>query len=150
MPRFIETIPVFKRKKELISGYVLLVLGLTLVVLDIISRKLDWREFISIILAVNAIINCIRMIKGRKPFFFEWDNSKIQWLLHEKSTSIVAVSWDDLRWIKKEKSGGVTFYRESSFSQHFDMKWMRKEEQLLVMEQFLKIAQEKKIKTIDF
>ncbi len=150
MPRFIENIPASKRRREKISGYLLLVLGFTLIVLGVILRKFNWREFISVILAVNAIGNGIRMIKGRKPLFIELDNNKIQWLLNEKSTSIVVVIWEDIRWIKKEKSGGITFYRESSFSQHVDLKWMTKEDQLLMMEQFLKIAQEKQIKMIDF
>jgi hypothetical protein len=68
----------------------------------------------------------------------------------EKSTQITWVSWDDIKWIKKENSGGITFFRESSFREHFTMKWMKVEQQKELFAQIEETANSKQIRMVNF
>ena len=150
MPRFEEQILSSKRKREKIFGIILVVLGIGLIALNIFFNDAFWRHFFSIIFGLNFIGSGIQHIKGRKPLYLKIDDQKIESLFYEKSSSISLVTWDDIKWIKKENSGGLTFFRESSFSNHFDLQWMTDLEKSVLMSIVVEMANAKKVRLVNF
>ena len=150
MPRFEEEFSTPKWKREKLIGKLLIIAGVGLVLLNFFLNDMGWRQLISIIIGINIFGSGYRMIKGRQPLYFEFDNEKIGWLVFEKSNQIVWLNWSDIKWIKKEINGGVTFFRESSFSEHFTMKWMTEEQQVELFAQILATANSKQIRLVNF
>jgi hypothetical protein len=150
MPKFEEKFSSLKRKREKLIGKLLIIAGVGLVLLNFLTDGMGWRQFISIIIGINIFGSGYQLIKRRKPLYFEFDETKIEWLVFEKSTQITWVSWDDIKWIKKENSGGITFFRESSFSEHFTMKWMTVEQQKELFAQIEETANSKQIRMVNF
>lgn len=151
MPRFEEKIPDSKRKKEKSKGSMQLVVGFFLLVMIFIFIDDNfWRLILYFIFGVNYLGIGIKNFNDRKPLYFEFDDTRIEWLVFEKSSQIAWVSWDTIKWIKKENSGGITFFRESSFSEHFTMKWMTEEQQNQMFAQIEETANSKQIRLVNF
>ena len=74
----------------------------------------------------------------RRKFSIQINEECIEWLLSD-SEKRKAVYWNGIRWIKSEKDGGITFFRESSFSEHFSLVDFSEENR----EEIIRLLQEK-------
>lgn len=151
MPRFEEEILDSKRKLKKNMLRLQLLLGLFIIGGIIFFKDIFWDHFfLYIIFGLNFLWIGIGKLKERQLLYFEFDDQKIEWLVFENSTQIVCLSWDTIKWIKKENSGGITFFRESSFSEHFSMKWMTVEQQKELFAQIEETANSKQIRLVNF
>ena len=87
--------------------------------------------------------------KGREHFL-ELTGENICWLLSEAQYKAAIISWNDTRWIKKEKNGTLFFFRESSFSESIPLADFPADMQQEIMEQIATIANERQIRLVNF
>ncbi len=110
-----------KRKMSLFGGYFLLVSSL-LLFSGLFFFELDQiHKLFYIVFGINTLFSGLEKIKGKQSRLIYIDNEKIDFQSQTKESSVVTVVWTDMRWIKKENDGGITIYRESSFSNHISL-----------------------------
>ena len=102
------------------------------------------------IFGLNAFFSGIDQIRGRKQRFISIDEEKIECLANAKGKTIETVEWTDIRWIKKEKNGGITIYRDSSFSNHFSLQGFSNEDSTEIIRLFAEQAIIRNIRLINF
>jgi hypothetical protein len=90
-----------------------------------------------------------RLMKSRREFFLEIDNHQLYWHLREFE-SRQTVLWDDVRWIKQEKDGTISFYMASSFRAGFHPALFTQAEQQQLLNEIVGIATEKQLELVNF
>lgn len=151
MPIF-YTQPPDKRKRKLANvwGYlmiacsVLLFSGLFFFELDQIHK------LFYIVFGLNTLFSGLDKIKGKQKRFIYIDDETIDCLEQAKGSSVATVAWTDVRWLKKENTGGITIYRDSSFSNHFSLTGFSEEDTKEICRLFTKQALIRNIRLINF
>ena len=151
MPIF-YTQPPDKRKRKLANvwGYlmiacsVLLFSGLFFFELDQIHK------LFYIVFGLNTLFSGVDKIKGKQKRFIYIDDERIDCLAEANVSVVATITWTDIRWIKKENSGGITIYRESSFSNHFSFKNFSEEDTKEICRLFTEQALTRNIRLINF
>ena len=151
MPIF-YTQPPDKRKRKLANvwGYlmiacsVLLFSGLFFFELDQIHK------LFYIVFGLNTLFSGVDKIKGKQKRFIYIDDERIDCLAEANVSVVATITWTDIRWIKKENSGGITIYRESSFSNHFSFKNFSEEDTKEICRLFTEQALIRNIRLINF
>ena len=151
MPIF-YTQPPDKRKRKLANvwGYlmiacsVLLFSGLFFFELDQIHK------LFYIVFGLNMLFSGVDKIKGKQKRFIYIDDERIDCLAEANVSVVATITWTDIRWIKKENSGGITIYRESSFSNHFSFKNFSEEDTKEICRLFTEQALIRNIRLINF
>ena len=87
--------------------------------------------------------------RRRRELFLEIDELNIVISMQETEKPIIT-EWNDIRWIKKEKSGGILIFRESSFSVGFSLNPFQPEDQEQIISLLEKYATQKQIRLVNF
>ena len=152
MPRFIVHTKEKQKRRTLLWAYFLIVVGLFSFVLFIFfDGRNDLSGIASMVIAMNALASGINQLRNvRKVRFIEVDKEHIAWGGYEKFENIIPVDWNDIRWIKKEKDGGITLFQDSSFSKHISLAKFSDDDQNEIMLLLQQIATERRIRMINF
>ena len=150
MPTFYTQFKLKKRKQIIFFIFsLLLVIDLLLSIWDI-NQENKGKYFLRIVLLLVFIFYYISEWQASKrSFFIQIKESSIEWLLpsfYRKSEII----WGDIKWIKKELDGGITFFQESSFSLHLPLKDISIEEKVEFVSCLQQIANTRLIRLINF
>jgi hypothetical protein len=90
-----------------------------------------------------------RLMKSRREYFLEISDRQVYWHLREFE-SRQTILWDDVRWIKREKDGTISFYMASSFRAGFHPRVFTQAEQEQLLNEITGIAIEKHLELVNF
>jgi hypothetical protein len=150
MQNFVVPVNHRKRKRNTIMAFVMFVLALVVLIIDLTYPEKNRLGIFHAILPLFVIFNCIDTLRKKKPLFVQISEECIRWLAHEKSTTEYAISWPEIKWIKKEQDGGLTIFRESSFSNHVSLQKFTPEDQQTITQLVQTIADGKKVRLVNF
>lgn len=152
MPRFIQQTNA-KKGKQKIFNKIMFVLVLLFILVSLFDYNWNDRFTFSpnIFLGSYLLWSAFDSWRaGKRVYSLEITDLYIGWLETDKITNRILIDWNDIRWIKKEKDGGITFFRDSSFSEHFPLadfsEYDRNEIMLLLYQQ----ANTRQIRLINF
>lgn len=146
---FISKDPI-ERKKRIIYGFVFILLGVFYIVLGSLEDNYGLRKFSAFLFAFSGIWSGIEWVRPQKDLFITVNEEKIEWLVEEKFFKVISIEWLDIRWIKKELEGGVTIFRDSSFSHHMTMKKFSEQDIKDIEREIIENAIVREIRLINF
>lgn len=123
MPKFVQHIKA-KSKRQNLLDKIFLVFASLYFLLSLFSYEGDnrFRFVINIFMGIYFVWFYIdRFRTGKQVYSLEITDADIRWLEAKKTANKILIDWNDIRWIKKEKNGGITVFRDSSFSEHFPL-----------------------------
>ena len=139
-----------KRKMTLFLGYFSLAASLFLFS-GLFFFELDQiHKLFYIVFGINTMFSGLEKIRGKQKRLIYIDDEKIDFQSQTKENSVVTVIWTDMRWIKKENDGGITIYRESSFSNHISMTDYSAEDQKRILDLIEQQGEKHNIRLINF
>jgi hypothetical protein len=148
MSRFIVYKDPKKNKRQLLFAWITIGVGfLGLVFLFLYKEK---RIAARVILPIWLLWSGFeRLMKIRREYFLEINDRQLYWYLREFNPR-QTVLWDDVRWIKQEKDGTISFYMASSFRAGFHPGIFTQAEQEQVLNEITGIAMEKHLELVNF
>ncbi len=150
MPIFYTQPDQRKTKFSKLWGYAMIACGV-LLFSGLFFYELDQiHKLLYIVFGLNLLFSGIDKIKGKQKRFIYIDDEKVECLVYAKGSSIATVEWNDMRWIKKENVGGITIYRESSFSNHFSLEDFSEEDTKEIIRLFAELGLKHNIRLINF
>ena len=149
MSNFIITQQHQKKTRLIFLGYLFIIVGIILLALRWFD-EFGLRKLLGSVLALSFIWMGLDYLRFQKKFYIRISDKKIEWLLDQNTSKGLFVDWLDIRWIKKEKDGGITFYQKSSFSNHMTMNGFTKEITLEILNEISEIAMKRTIRLINF
>lgn len=152
MARYTLQIEASKRRKNLFWTYLQLVLGImVLLVYLIFDEENTFSRVAHIVIAVFFISNGISGIKAsRRNYYVDINDVYIEWLPQLPGASVVVVVWDDIRWIKQEKDGRITFCQQSSFSNTLCLTDFSPADKLQIMRELYSVASARQLRLVNF
>jgi hypothetical protein len=150
MPIFYTQPDLRKRIFAKVFGYFMIATGVYLFSGLIFFELTLIRKFFYFVFGLNAVFSGFDQIRGRKQRFISIDEEKIECLAYVNGNTIASVDWTDIRWVKYEKSGGITIYRDSSFSNHFSLPGFSEEDTKEICRLFTEQALTRNIRLINF
>ena len=141
------------RRKKLEEAYQYFLIVFT--VLGIMSLfYFDWdgggRRAVNLILFLFLFWSAIdRLRRKKKEHFLKINEDHLEWLISEQEEK-TRVPWNDIRWIKKEKDGGITLFQDSSFSKHFPLNGFTEDDATSIYKLIQETAIQKEIRLINF
>ena len=108
----------------------------------------DLKTVLRTILVLYFLWTAIDLLRrSKREHFIEITQEHIS---SKSADDISRVNWDDIRWIKKEKDGGITVFQESSFSKHFSLKDFSEEDRKDILGLLQGNANARQIRLINF
>ena len=95
-----------------------------------------------------AAFNAYQNLK--KSLFLSITEGIIRWRISPNSDTEKSIYWKDIRWIKRENDGSISFYLDSSFSENIALLLFNTEEQRKIGECIMSEAGKWPIKIIGF
>ncbi len=103
------------------------------------------------ILSIFCFITAFNAYQGvKKSLFLTIDEGMIHWRINPNSDAMKCIYWKDIRWMKREYNGSISFYQDSSFSENIALLHFSAEEQRKIEECILFEAGKWPIKIIGF
>lgn len=152
MARFTIHLNEFKRRKREYWAYLQLVLGISVLFLYLFfDDRNPFLRMSHLVIAIFFIWNAIAAIRSsRRASYVDISETCIEWLAQYTSAEVVVVDWNDIRWIKQEQDGSITFNQESSFSSNLRVADFSEEDKFQILRQLYIIASTRKIHLINF
>jgi hypothetical protein len=147
MSRFVVYQDPRKNKRSLLFAWIMISVGaLSLVALLFTTQQRIGRAILPIWLLWAGFE---RLMKSRREYFLEINDRQLYWHLREFE-SRQTLLWDDVRWIKREKDGTISFYMASSFRAGLHPGVFTQAEQEQVLNEITGIAMEKNLELVNF
>lgn len=156
MERFTLPIDIAKRKKSVRWGIYNIITGVLFFVLLLFSEKAGYKHpplyyFSFFVLPVYACWNGIAHIRFRKEArFFEIGEEGLRWNFSEKPISDRCINWQDVKWIKLEKSHNIMFFTPSSFSLTAATELFSAAERYRIIVMVMEEAEKRNIRLVNF
>lgn len=151
MPKFIIQTTEKKKKKTLLLARFFLFIGLLFLGIIIFSNGSGLGKVANLVLGLNALMWGISLLfRKKKEFFINITGERIEWLVYEKNRNIIAVYWSNIRWIKRENDGGISLFKDSSFSEYFSLANFSAEERKEIMRLLQEKANARQINLVNF
>lgn len=152
MARFTIHINESKRRRKRYWAYLQLVLGISVLFLYLFfDDRSTFYRVSHLVIAIFFISNAIAAIRSsRREHYVDINEKSIEWLPLYTSAEVSVVDWDDVRWIKQEQDGSITFNQESSFSSNLRVDGFLEEDKFQILRQLYMIASARKIQLINF
>lgn len=104
-----------------------------------------------IVIALFFISNGVSGIKAlRRNYHVEINDVYIEWLLPLPGAYVSVVVWNDIRWIKQENNGSITFSQQSSFRNTLRLDNFHEADKWQILSELYTIASAKEIRLINF
>lgn len=152
MARFTIHINEFKRRRKRYWAYLQLVLGISVLFLYLFFDDRNTFYRVShLVIAIFFISNAIAAIRSsRRASYVDISETCIEWLAQYTNAEVMVVDWNDIRWLKQEQDGSITFNQESSFSSNLRVTDFSEEDKFQILRQLYMIASARKIHLINF
>jgi hypothetical protein len=152
MARYALQLDPSKRRKKLFWAWLQLMLGIVVLMLYLIfDEENTFSRVAHIIIALFLISNGVSGIRTvRKNHYVEINEVSIEWLPQLPGAIVSMVVWDDIRWIKQENDGSITFNQQSSFSNTLRLADFSSKDKLQILSELYSIASARQIKLINF
>lgn len=152
MARYSLKIEAHKRRKKLYWAYLQWVLGIVVLLLYLIfDEENTFSRVAHIVIALFFISNGVSGMKAlRRNYYVEINDVYIEWLPQLPGAYVSVVVWDDIRWIKQENDGSITFSQQSSFSNTLRFTDFSPADKLQIMRELYSIASGKQLRLINF
>lgn len=152
MARYTLQIEAHKRRKKLYWAYLQLLLGIVVLLLYLIlDEENTFSRVAHIVIALFFISNGVSGIKAlRRNYYVEINDVYIEWLPQLPGAYVSVVVWDDIRWIKQENDGSITFSQQSSFSNTLRLTDFSPADKLQIMRELYSVASGKQLRLINF
>ncbi|MBI2274589.1 MAG: hypothetical protein HYU70_12385 [Bacteroidetes bacterium] len=152
MARYTLQIEANKRRKKLYWAYLQLVLGIVVLTLYLFfDEESSFARVSHILIAFFFISNGVSGIRAlRRNYYVEINDVYIEWLPQFPGAYVSVVVWDDIRWIKQENDGSITFSQQSSFSNTLRLTDFPVVDKLQIMRELYSIASAKQLRLINF
>lgn len=152
MARYTLQIEADKRRKKLYWAWFQLVLGLVVLLLYLVfDEENTFSRVAHIVMALFFLSSGVSGISAsRRVYYIEINDVYIEWLPQLPGTNVSIVVWDDIRWIKQENDGGITFSQQSSFSNTLRLTDFPAVDKMRIMSELYSRASFKQIRLINF
>lgn len=152
MARYTLQIEANKRRKKLYWAYLQLVLGIVVLTLYLFfDEKSSFARVSHILIAFFFISNGVSGIRAlRRNYYVEINDVYIEWLPQLPGAYVSIAVWDDIRWIKQENDGSITFSQQSSFSNTLRLTDFPVVDKLQIMRELYSITSAKQLRLINF
>lgn len=152
MARYTLQIEAHKRQKKLYWAYLQLVLGIVVLLLYLFfDEENSFSRISHIVIALFFISNGVSGIRSsRRNYYVEINDVYIEWLSQLPGAYVSVVVWDDIRWIKQENDGGITFSQQSSFSNTLRLADFPDKDKVQIMSELYSMASAKQLRLINF
>ncbi|MES2331861.1 MAG: hypothetical protein V4539_19805 [Bacteroidota bacterium] len=141
MPRFVVYLSEKQKRKKQLYAIGHIISGILFV--TAFACFSDHRNFIRIAYLLFSINGFALGYEGFRKMgkvkFVDIDMDRIEWSIYERSNNHILIEWSDVRWIKKEKDGSISVFRDSSFSNNLSLNDLREEDKkeiLILLEQY--------------
>lgn len=152
MARYTLQIEPPKRQKKLYWAWLQLVLGIVVLLLYLVfDEENTFSRVAHIVIAIFFISNGVSGIKAsRRNYYVEINDVYIEWLPQLPSAYVSVVVWDDIRWIKQEMDGSITFSQQSSFRNTLRLASFSEEDKWQILRELYVTASTKQLRLINF
>lgn len=152
MARYTLQIEANKRRKKLYWAYLQLVLGIVVLTLYLFfDEESSFARVSHILITFFFISNGVSGIRAlQRNYYVEINDVYIEWLPQLPGAYFSIVVWDDIRWIKQENDGSITFSQQSSFSNTLRLTDFPAVDKLQIMRELDSIASAKQLRLINF
>lgn len=104
-----------------------------------------------IVFAFFFISNGVSGVRAlQRNYYVEINDVYIEWLPQLPGAYVSIVVWDDIRWIKQENDGSITFSQQSSFSNTLRLTDFPAVDKLQIMRELYSIVSVKQLRLINF
>ena len=153
MARFIIAKPKRKKQFRLWTIYARIFFIVAVFVFSQIEKFGNFGFYI--ILAGFLVSDILELINGEKEKFIDIQEDSIRWQLTEtpknkKVAQAIEIDWEEIRWIKKECNGDISFYKDNSFFDFFYLDGFEIKDKLDICHLIQKIANQKNIRLVNF
>jgi hypothetical protein len=153
MARFVIKVPKKKKQFRLLIIYSKIFVALAVFVFCEIEKFGNFGFYF--VLAGFLLSDILELINGEKEKFIDIQKDRIRWQLTEtlnnkKAAQTIEIEWEDIRWIKKENNGDISFYKYNSFFDFFYLDGFEKKDKQDICNLIEEIANQKHIRLVNF
>ncbi len=138
------------KQREITYAWLLIVFAVIILIAGTFFMNWPWKSLSPVVFFIFILWTGVDKLRNtRREYFFEVTPLTLEWLLDEGAAR-VQIPWEDIRWIKKESNGSISFFQDSSFNKNILLNMYAKEERTRIEKEIEEMANARQIKLLNF